>query len=249
MGTGRFFVRSSNHGLVDGQTMTPGVTGPVGTGSGFTIAALVSVTSLPGAGVYHTACGFQSGTAARECVLHLNGDSSGTVSLKVGATRIVPSTGIIPVADGRWYVIGATKASGSTTVRFFMSSINTGVPVTDQLSSASFADFTSAAATWCVGCRGASTDCWDGHIGMATYVTGQLPSGNARDRLGRARFAWYDHSRLIGRDPTTPFVVLTDLLTFNPGPILNQQRFSSASGIPPTTGTEPNAGTTNPPAF
>lgn len=244
----RQFVRASNHGLVAAQASATTLTGPLGTRNGFSIAALVTVTSLPGAAAYHAACSMQSATAAQEISLHLNGDSSGSVACKVGVNRVVPSTGVIPVADGRWYVIGAAKGSGTTTVRLWMVDLDSGV-YTESLSAATFADYTAGTPTWNVGCRGASVDCWNGNISMATYGSGQIAIPNVRTKMANGAGWWYDHLKHCQRWPATQRTAFTDFRNLTNGPILNAQPFDSMFPTYPTAGTEPTWSALQPTGF
>lgn len=176
----RNFVAASTHRIATTSTAVYTQT--------HTQVALVTVASIPGAGVYPTIISLQSATAARELALCLNGDSSGTLSALVGATRINPSTNIIPVADGRWYFVGAAKTAGTVAVTFFMYDYLTAT-WTEFASSGTVASRTASAVSPNIGSRGAA-DYWNGRIAAVMHlpVNINLPE-NYRSLIG-GRQSW-----------------------------------------------------------
>lgn len=174
------FVRGSSHRIGTPSTVNWG-------SLAHTTVAVVTVASLPGAGAYHAAMGMNSSTAAREVVLHLNGDTGpGTLSLKVGSTRVVPSTSIIPSTDGRWYLIGASKAAGTVNVDFFLFDWTTGA-WTEFASSGTVGNRTNAATDTSVGADGAA-HYWDGRIAMAMHLPVALVQGQWRTLITKGGF-------------------------------------------------------------
>jgi hypothetical protein len=178
----RDFERGSSHRLGTASTVNTGA-------NAFTLAALVTVESLPGAAAYHAAIALNSATAAREIVLDLNGDTGpGTLALKVGATRVVPSTSIIPSTDGRWMILVGKKASGTVNADFMLYDFTTQT-WTEFSTSGTVADRTAGATDMNVGSDGAA-NYWDGRIALAMY----LPENVAKEhlyKLAMSRSEWY----------------------------------------------------------
>lgn len=148
--------------------------------------ALIRPASIPGAAVYNTICGWNSATLAREAVLQLDGGSSGTLSYKVGATRVNPSTNIVP-ATNKWQLVGATKGNGTVTVQFFMYDFETGT-WTEFASSGTVANRTQAASVVTVGAR-QSADYFDGNIAAVLMLPFVLKNREWRN-LVNGREAW-----------------------------------------------------------
>lgn len=171
------------------QRLTASGTVNLGTGATeHTCAALVTVASLPGAGVYRMAISEDNATTTRNLGLHLNGDTGpGTLSLLVGTTRVVPSSNMIPSTDGRWYLIGATKATGTVAVNFFMYDYVTGT-WTWRASSGTVAARTTGATTCSVGSQVAGSF-WDGRIGAAMLLPIAITEAQAFT-LTRGRGTW-----------------------------------------------------------
>jgi len=158
-------------------------------GTAHTNVAICTVTALPGAAVSHGIVNTYSATSTRHCYLRLNGDvGPGTLSLKVGSTVMNPSTNMIPATDGRWYLMGATKAAGTVAVDFFMYDYSTGT-WTEFASAGTVANRTAAAIAPCLGA-----------INGGTSITGKIAAGMLLNRallkaewrtLINGRWSWY----------------------------------------------------------
>lgn len=200
----RAYTIASAHQLRAGTTITIGNTA-------HTCAALFTCSALPGAGAYQTLVALQSGTAARELQLHLNGDTGpGTLALKVGSTRVVPSTSMIPSTDGRWYLGVATKATGTVAVNFALLDI-AAQTWTEFASSGTVANLTSNTASPNIGSRGTSVDLWAGRIAAGIILPVQLSQAQYKC-LARGRRVWREYfSRYVGRQGVAPAGMLADL--------------------------------------
>lgn len=227
----RLFVAAST------QRITSASSGWASNGGAHTVAALVTVASLPGAAVYRTAFSFSSATAARELSIELNGDSSGTVGAKVGATRMVPSTTIVPPTAGEWLLIGASKQSGTVTVQFFMYNFATGT-WSESSSSGTVGNVTPAAVSGNMGSRGAA-DYWDGRIAAAAKWNRYMDAGEYK-HLIEGRKAWWASLQKLGH--STFIVAERDCyidLTRRTAPIRDEAGDKTTRGILWTTGTQP----------
>lgn len=136
------FVAASSHSYGSAATGWQGNTAG-------TLIAVAKLTAVPGAGVLYCLGGKYSATAARDYNFGFDGNTSGTLYLKVGATIMRPSTNMIPTA-GEWYVFGARKAGGTVACGFEMLNLHTKVFTTFD-SSGTVADRTGANVTLAVG--------------------------------------------------------------------------------------------------
>lgn len=155
----RLWVAASSH-RITGSTLT--------WATNHTQMGIATVASLPGAGVRRTLVSVQSATAARDCALQLDGDNAGSLACLVGATRILPSSNMVPTADGRWYFFATSKAAGTVTVRFLMYDFLTGT-WTILSSSGTVGNRTASGAQLNIGAHGAA-NYWDGLIAAVAHV-------------------------------------------------------------------------------
>ena len=157
----RDFERATPNRIASGTTgWASGLTTP-------TFAAVVTVESLPGAGAYHTMISATSGTAARQMYLGIAGDGGNALSVVHGATQVDfgAGSGLVPTADGRWYLFASTKQNGNVAPIGYMYDFLT-CTLTTATAGATTNGRTAGAVTMNVG-SGGTADYWDGKIAMA----------------------------------------------------------------------------------
>jgi len=160
-------------------------------GTAHTEIALIAPATLPtGAGIFATILNMFSATSARVCRLHLDGNTgTGSLGIKVGsATNMLPTTLIIPSTDGRWHLVGHTKAAGTVTPDFFMYDFGTGLWA-EFPGTGTIANRTAGAVTASIG-HSNTGNLFDGRIGAVAAYNRRMEKGEWRTLINGRR-SWY----------------------------------------------------------
>jgi hypothetical protein len=132
--------------------------------------------------------------------LGLAGDGGNALSFLIGANQIDfgGASGLVPTADGGsatapiWYMIGASKATGTVSPVGYMMDLQTGVMTTATAAGTS-ANRTAGTVSMNIGSF-AGGDYWDGRIAMCGVYERILRVDEFAE-LGRSRMAWYGNMK------------------------------------------------------
>lgn len=192
----RNFVRASSNRIASGVTgWANGMTV-----NGTTLAAYCTVASLPGAGAYNTALSLTSATSARNLYIGLAGDGGNALSCVFGANQIDfgAGSGLVPTADGRWYLLVVTKATGTVAPIGYMYDIAANVMVT-ATAGATTANRSAAAVTANVGAGLGAADFWNGRLAYVAAFDRALTQGMITQLVHRNSWKHF-HRSIDGLD-------------------------------------------------